>query len=153
MASATSALSMRGADVDCSRIAVRAVRSHNPSLKATVGSVAPSHPAPCLTRWRREGWYRLGHAVYHVGICAGIPLGNRRLDVLDGPVDLLITQRFDAAGMLQLHLPRHQKRADLQVGSRRLAPHALEHLWPMLLPVLRQVEQKALVERSARSLR
>src|SRR5262249_44922101 len=55
--------------------------------------------------------------------------------------------------MLQLHLPRHQHCADLQIRSRRLAPHPLEHLAPMLLPVLRQIEQKALVERSARSLR
>ena len=38
MASATAALRMRGADVDCSRISVRAVRSHNPSRKATVGA-------------------------------------------------------------------------------------------------------------------
>ena len=75
MASATSALRMRGADVDCSRISVRAVRSHDPSRKATVGSVAPSHLAPCLTRWRREGWHRLGHAVYHLGIRAGFPFG------------------------------------------------------------------------------
>jgi len=25
-------------------------------------------------RWRREGWHRLGHAVYHLGICRRIPL-------------------------------------------------------------------------------
>ena len=31
-------------------------------------------------------------------------------------------------------------------------PH-IEHSAPMLLPVLRQIEQKALVERSAHSLR
>src|SRR5262245_65366975 len=43
--------------------------------------------------------------------------------------------------------------ADLQIRSRRLAPHPLEHLSPMLLPILSQIEQKALVERSARSLR
>src|SRR5215813_312512 len=83
MASATSALRMRGADVDCSRISVRAVRSHNPSREATVGSVAPSHLAPCLTRWRREGWHRLGHAVYHLGICRRIPFRDHLLDKLD----------------------------------------------------------------------
>ena len=71
--------SMRGADVDCSRISVRAVRSHNPSHKATVDSVASSHLAPCLTRWRREGWHRLGHAVYHLGIFPSIPLGDHLL--------------------------------------------------------------------------
>ena len=32
---------------------------------------------------------------------------------------------------------------------RRLAPNPLEHLSPMLLPIRRQIEQKALVERSA----
>src|SRR4029453_6446509 len=71
---ATSALRMPGAEGDFLKISVRAVRSHKPSRKATVGPVAPSHLAPCLTRWRREGWHRLGHAVYHLGIRAGPPL-------------------------------------------------------------------------------
>src|SRR5262249_24711971 len=44
---------------------------------------------------------------------------------------------LNPAGMLQLHLPRHQHCADLQIRSRRLAPHPLEHLSPMLLPILR----------------
>src|SRR5262245_53708878 len=68
---------------DCSRISVRAVRSHKPSRKATVGSVAPSHLAPCLTRWRREGWHRLGHAVNHLGIRARLALRKHLLDQLD----------------------------------------------------------------------
>src|SRR5215475_11457450 len=55
--------------------------------------------------------------------------------------------------MLQLHLPRHQQSADLQVARRALPPNPLEHLAPMLLPVLRQIEQKALVERAPRSFR
>src|SRR5262244_2547857 len=55
--------------------------------------------------------------------------------------------------MLDLHLPRNQHCADLQIRSRRLAPHPLENLPPMLLPVLRQIDQKPLVERSARSFR
>src|SRR5215831_9707547 len=101
MASATAALRMRGADVDCSRISVRAVRSHNPSRKATVGSVAPSHLAPCLTRWRREGWHRLGNPFDHLGVCAGFPLGKLAFDVLDGALDLLVRHRLDAAGMLE----------------------------------------------------
>src|SRR5262249_19769030 len=54
---------------------------------------------------------------------------------------------------LQLHLPRHQHCANLQVARRALPPHPLEHFPPMLLPILSQIEQKALVERSARSLR
>src|SRR5262249_58319796 len=60
------------ADVDCSRISVRAVRSH-PSRKATVGSVAPSHLAPCLTRWRREGWHRPPNPFHHLGIRGPLP--------------------------------------------------------------------------------
>src|SRR5262245_48254728 len=83
------ALRMRRADVDCSRISVRAVRSHKPSRKATVGSVAPSHLAPCLTRWRREGWHRLGHTVYHLGIRARLALRQHLLDTLDAALQLL----------------------------------------------------------------
>src|SRR5262249_53018249 len=74
MASATSALRIRDADVDCSRISVRAVRSHNPSRKATV---APSHLAPGLTRWRREGWHRLRNPFDHLGIRFRLPLGDQ----------------------------------------------------------------------------
>src|SRR5215813_673632 len=90
MASATSALRMRGADVDCSRISVRAVRSHNPSRKATVGSVAPSHLAPCLTRWRREGWHRLRNPFDHLGIRPSVPLGDHFLEQRDGLLKLLV---------------------------------------------------------------
>jgi hypothetical protein len=49
----------------------------------------------------------------------------------------------EAALVLDLHLSRHQHCADFQIRSRRLAPNPLEHLWPMLLPVLRRIEQKA----------
>src|SRR5262244_2834700 len=55
--------------------------------------------------------------------------------------------------MLHFQLFRDEHGADLQVARRALPPNPLEHLPPMLLPVLRQIEQKALVERSARSLR
>src|SRR5262249_33482673 len=55
--------------------------------------------------------------------------------------------------MLEFQLFRDEHGADLQIRSRRLAPHPLEHLAPMLLPILRQIEQKPLVERSARGLR
>src|SRR5262247_1754843 len=55
--------------------------------------------------------------------------------------------------MLEFQLFRDEHGADLQVARRALPPHPLEHLSPMLLPVLRQIEQKALVERSARGLR
>jgi hypothetical protein len=54
--------------------------------------------------------------------------------------------------MLEFQLFRDEHGADLQVARRALPPNPLEHLSPMLLPILRQIEQKALVERSARSL-
>ena len=37
-------------------------------------------------------------------------------------------------------------------GTPLIASHPLKHLSPVLLPILRQIEQKALVERSARGL-
>src|SRR5262249_33732904 len=70
------------ADVDCSRISVRAVRSH-PSRKATVGSVAPSHLAPCLRRWRRGGRHPLTNPFNHLGIRVGLPPRQLFLDELD----------------------------------------------------------------------
>jgi hypothetical protein len=124
MASATSALRMRGADVDYSRISVRAVRSHNPSRKATVGSVAPSHLAPCLTRWRREGWHRLRNPLDNLGICPCFPLSNHGLEKLNRAFELLVGHCLHPAGMLQLHLPRHQQDKQFQ-KYRRLVPHHL----------------------------
>src|SRR5262245_2431668 len=132
MASATSALRMRGADVDCSRISVRAVRSHKPSRKATVGPVALSQLAPCLTRWRREGWHRLGHAVYHLGIRARLALRQHLLKRLYSPFELLIRHRLDAAGMLQLHLPRHQQDKQFQKHRRLVPPHLIDSLRPTI---------------------
>src|SRR5262245_58844737 len=99
MGSATSALRMRDANVDCSRIFVRAVRSHNRSRKATVGSVAPSHLAPYLMRWRREGWHRLRNPIDHLGIRPGFPFRNHLLDKLDPALPLLVRQRLDASRM------------------------------------------------------
>src|SRR5262249_17273264 len=103
MASATSALRMRGADVDCSRISVRPVRSH-PSREATGGSVSPSPLAPCLTRWRREGWHRLGHPLDNLGIRGCLALRQYLLDDLDRALDLLIRHRLDRIAMLDLVL-------------------------------------------------
>ena len=65
----------------------------------------------------------------------------------------LIAHALYAAGMLDFQLAWHEHCADFQIRSRRVAPNSLEHLAPMLLPVLRQIDQKALVERSAGSLR
>src|SRR5262245_1741442 len=118
------ALRMRRADVDCSRISVRAVRSHNPSRKATLGSVAPSHLAPCLTRWRREGWHRLGHAVYHLGIRRRIPLGDLLLNQLNPALDLLRGHRLELIAVLAFHCPGHQRDKQFQ-KYRRVVPHHL----------------------------
>src|SRR5215471_4777243 len=103
--------------------------------------------------WRRQTRDDFRFPLYYLGIRRGIALRNHLLDQFQRPFELLIGHRLNPAGMLQLHLPRHQHCADLQIRSRRLAPHPLENFSPMLLPVLRQIEQKALVERSARSLR
>src|SRR5262249_41980836 len=46
----------------------------------------------------------------HLGI-RRVALGNQLLDDLDPALDLLICHRLDAAGMLQLHLPRHEQGA------------------------------------------
>src|SRR5262249_16693159 len=87
------------------------------------------------------------------GIRAGFPLRQYLLNYLDTAPDLLIRHRLDPIGVLDLHFTRDKHSADLQIRSRCLAPNPLERLSPMLLPVLRHIEQKALVERSARSLR
>src|SRR5262245_59220527 len=100
---------------------------------------------------RRQARHRF--PLYHLGICLGLTLRQHLHDKLDTALNLLGRHRLDPAGMLQLHLPGHQHCADLQIRRRRLAPHPLEHVAPMLLPVLRQIEQKALVERSARGFR
>src|SRR6516165_6234958 len=124
-----------GADLISRRLAhlISRLRVNNPSRKATVGSVAPSHLAPCLTRWRREGWHRLGRAVYHLGIGCCVALGNHLFYELDRALDLLVAHRLDAAGMLQLHLPRHQQDKQFQ-KYRRLVPHHLIYRLATALP-------------------
>ena len=116
-----------------SRLSVRAVRSHNPSRKATVGSVAPSHLAPCLTRWRREGWHRLRNPFNHIGIRRSVPVGDHLLQYCQGRFKLLVSHRLDAAGMLDLHLPRHQQDKQFQ-KYRRLVPHHLLYRLATALP-------------------
>src|SRR5262249_45979618 len=102
---------------------------------------------------RRQARDDFRFTLNHLGIRASVPLRDHRLDELDGALDLLITHRLYAAGMLDFQLFRDEHGAALQVARRALPPNPLEHLAPMLLPVLRQIEQKALVERSARSFR
>src|SRR5262245_18294283 len=77
--------------------------------------------------------------LYHLGICLGLTILQHLLDELDPALHLLGRHCLDPAGMLQLHLPRHQHCADLQIRSRRLAPNPLEHLSPMLLPILCEI--------------
>src|SRR5262249_32604552 len=97
--------------------------------------------------------HRIRNSFDHLGIGASFPRREHPLDHLDCGLDLLIRHRLNAALVLDLHFFRHQHCADLQIRGRRFASNPLEHLAPMLLPILRQIEQKALVERSARSLR
>src|SRR6516162_3857529 len=97
--------------------------------------------------------HRFRNPFDHLGIGASFPRREHPLDHLDCGLDLLIRHRLNAALVLDLHFFRHQHCADLQIRGRRFASYPLEHLAPMLLPILRQIEQKALVERSARGLR
>src|SRR5262249_36537848 len=70
---------------------------------------------------RRQG--RLGHPLDNLGIRACLALRKYFLYQLDTALGLLGCHRLDAAGVLDLHLPRHQMRADLQVCRGVLLPH------------------------------
>src|SRR5262245_41554494 len=72
-----------GADLTSGRLLISRLRVNNPSRKATVGSVAPSHLAPGFTRWRREGWHRLRNPFDHLGIRPSLPLRQLLFDELD----------------------------------------------------------------------
>src|SRR5262245_824023 len=143
---ASMALRMRGTDVDCSRISVRAVRSHNPSRKATVGSVAPSHLAPCPTRWRREGRHRLRSPLDYLGIRRCIALRDHRLYQLDGPLDLLVAHRLDAAGMLSSKISRAQQCQQLAVSCRLVLAHLGNCRWTAVPEVSEQGRNKLAVQ-------
>src|SRR5262249_15380413 len=47
----------------------------------------------------------VGHPLNHLGIRARLALRKHLLNQLDPALQLLVRHRFDAAGMLQLHLP------------------------------------------------
>src|SRR5262245_60883738 len=98
-----------GDDLTSGRLAhlISRLRVNNPSRKATVGSVAPSHLAPCLTRWRRDGRHRLRSPLDYLGIRRCIALRDHRLDKLDGLLALLVAHSLDAPAVVQRHLPRH----------------------------------------------
>ena len=108
---------------------------------------------PPLPRRQARDDFRFPLNHLSVGAEAGGALCHQAFNGFQGSFEQLVRHRLDAARMLQLHLARHEHCADLQIRSRGLAPHPLENLPPMLLPIFRQIEQKALVERSARSLR
>jgi len=105
--------------------------------------------APCR---RRQAWDDFCLPLNHFRRVVR-PDIKHRPDRSDSLLDLFVTHGLNPSRMLDFHFPRHQHCADLQVARRALPPNPLEHLAPMLLPVLRQIEQKALVERSARSFR
>src|SRR6516164_4451594 len=65
---------------------------------------------------------------------------------------LLVRHGFNPAGMLQLHLPRHEQGANLHVGRRLLLTHLFNRGRPMLFEVGSEREQEILVERSTCSL-
>src|SRR5262245_39986463 len=98
---------------------------------------------------RRQARHRF--PLYHLGICLGLTLRQHLFDQLDTALDLFRGHRLDAAGMLQLHLPRDQQGAYLHVGRRLLLTHLRNGFRPMTLKVGSEREQEVLVERSTRS--
>src|SRR5262249_33840623 len=60
----------------------------------------------------------------HLGIPARLALRQYLLDKLNRPLDLLRRHRFDAAGGLDSHFPKHQQDKQFQ-KYRRLVPHHL----------------------------
>src|SRR5262245_43836958 len=99
---------------------------------------------------RRQARHRF--PLYHLGICLGLTLRQYLLYQLDTALDLLGSHRLDAAGLLDLHLARHQKRADLQVCRGVLLTHLCNGFRAVTLEVGGEREQEILVERSSRSL-
>src|SRR5262249_8457645 len=66
---------------------------------------------------------RFSSALDYLGICRRIALGDHLLNDLYALLDLLGCHLPPAAGILQLHLPRHQQRAYRHVGSGLMFPH------------------------------
>src|SRR5262245_50700771 len=143
-----------GADLTSGRLAhlISRLRVNNPSHKSTVGSVAPSHLAPCLTRWRREGWHRLGHVVYHLGICRCIALGDQLLNQLDGLLDLLVAHSLDAPAVLELRLARHQQRKYFEVHARLVTSDLLNRFLALMAEVQQQRLHELLIEQVTRAV-
>src|SRR5262249_56747410 len=102
-------------------------------------------------RQRRQARDDFRFPLNHLRRLAG-PGIKHRLDRSDGLLDLLIAHLLDRVGMLQLHFPRHQERANLHVCRGLLLTHLFNRGRPMLLEVGSEREQEILVERSTRSL-
>src|SRR5215510_43159 len=96
-------------------------------------------------------WHALRRALYHLGVIPGAGL-QHALDQFNGSLQLLIAHLRDRAGMLDLHFPRHQERANLHVGRRLRLAHLFNRCRPVLLEVGSEREQEILVERSTGSL-
>src|SRR5262249_27678538 len=133
-------------------------------LCSTTSGTRTSSTRSATPKWRPTGSGTFGvdrcrrrqarrrFPLYHLGICRRIPLGDHLLNQLNTALDLLGCHRSDAAGMLQLHLPRHQQGAYLHVGRRLLLTHLCNGFRPMTLEVGSEREQEILVERSTCSL-
>src|SRR5262245_61963012 len=87
----------------------------------------------------------------HLGIRARVPLRDQLLYQLDASLQLLIAHRLDAAGMLQLHLPRHQQGAYLHVRRGLLLTDFFNRGRPVLFEIGSEREQKISIERPTRS--
>src|SRR5262245_8225737 len=119
------------------------IRSGTPKWRRTVSRIFGAN-------WRRQARDRF--PLDYLGIRRRVPLGNHLFDDLDAALDLLGAHRLDAAGMLQLHLPRHQQGAYLHVGSGLIFPHLRNRGRPRLFEVGGERGQGVLVERATCSL-
>src|SRR5262249_36703652 len=118
-------------------------RSDTPKWRPTASRIFGAN-------WRRQARDRL--ALYHLGICRGVPLGDQLLDHLEGALELLVGHVLERIALLDLHLARPQKRTDFHISRRLLLTHLFNRGRPVLFEVGSEREQEILVERSTRSL-
>ena len=119
----------------------------------SVGSVPSASSrwlrGPCRRRQARDDFCL---PLNHLGTLPSHPRRHPCFYRRNRALYLLVRHGFNPAGMLQLHLPRHQKRADLHVRRRLLLTHLFNRGRPVLFEVGSEREQEILVERSTRSL-
>src|SRR6516164_1149459 len=117
-----------------------------------VGSV-PSASSRCLRGpcRRRQARDDFCLPLDHLGRLARSPR-QEPLDRRDRVHNLLLGHRLNPSGMLDLHFPRHQERANLHVGRRLRLAHLFNRCRPVLFEVGSEREQEILVERSTCSL-